>query len=233
MEEWERAEGRRQAARRRKRRRRRTLLRLAGLCFVALLAWALLKALGGEPQQGEYPQQVLGVPVYTSLAPEGGKNRPGTKREIQYIVIHETGNPAAGADAKAHGKLQAGGGEGTTSWHYTVDEREIWHSIPDDEVAYHAGDGPEGEGNLHGIGIELCVNQDGDFEKTFDNAARLTGWLMHTYDIPIDRVRQHFDFSGKNCPEQIRAQDRMDRFLELARQYAKQAAEDPEAGKTS
>lgn len=233
MEEWERAEGRRQAARRRKRRRRQTLLRLAGLCFAALLAFALLKALGGQPRQGEYPQQVLGVPVYTSLAPEGGQNRPGVKREIKYIVIHETGNPAAGADAKAHGKLQAAGGEGKTSWHYTVDDKEIWHSIPDDEEAYHAGDGADGEGNLHGIGIELCVNQDGDFEKTFDNAARLTGWLMYAYDIPADRVRQHFDFSGKNCPEQIRAQDRMGQFVELARQYAKQAAEDPEAGKTS
>ena len=226
-EERERELARRRADRKKKR-RRRNLVRLAGLCFVALLAFGLLKALTGKPQPVEPPQKVLGVPVYTSLAPENGKNRPGTKREIKYIVIHETGNPAAGADAKAHGKLQASGGEGTTGWHYTVDQAEIWHSIPDDEVAYHAGDGAEGEGNLHGIGIELCVNQDGDFEKTFDNAARLTGWLMNAYDIPADRVRQHFDFSGKNCPEQIRAQDRMDRFVQLAQQYAQQAAEEEE-----
>ena len=125
----------------------------------------------------------MGVPVYTELAPEGGDNRPGTKREIRYIVIHETGNPAEGADAAAHGRLQANGGEGKTGWHYTVDDHEIWHSFPDDEVAYHAGDGRDGDGNLYGIGVELCVNADGDFEMTFDNAAKLTGWLMHTYHL--------------------------------------------------
>ena len=27
---------------------------------------------------------------------------------------------------------------------FTVDDTEVWHSIPDDEVAYHAGDGAEG-----------------------------------------------------------------------------------------
>ena len=217
---------RRQAERRRKRRRRRTLIRLIGLCAAALLGVGLLKALNRGPGEGAYPEQVLGVTVHTSLAPAGGKNRPGTKRAIKYIVVHETGNPAAGADAQAHGKLQAGGGEGTAIWHYTVDDHEIWHSIPDDEKAYHAGDGAEGEGNLHGIGIELCVNQDGDFEKTFDNAARLTGWLMNEYHLSADRVRQHFDFSGKNCPENIRAQDRMGEFVALAERYAQQAAEE-------
>lgn len=225
-EEWSQGTSRAQARRRRKRRQRQALIRLAGLCVAALLALGLLKALNRAPAESAYPEQTLGVTVRTSLAPEGAPNRPGTKRTIRYIVIHETGNPAAGADAEAHGTLQARGGEGTTGWHYTVDDHEIWHSIPDDEKAYHAGDGAEGEGNLHGIGIELCVNQDGDFEKTFDNAARLTGWLMNEYHIPASRVRQHFDFSGKDCPENIRAQGRMEEFVALAESYAKQAAEE-------
>ena len=216
----------RQIRRRKKRRQRQALIRLAGLCAAALLALGLLKARNRGTVGGVYPEQVLGVTVPTQQAPEGGPNRPGTKRTIQYIVIHETGNPAAGADAQAHGELQARGGEGTTGWHYTVDDQEIWHSIPDDEKAYHAGDGAEGEGNLHGIGIELCVNQDGDFEKTFDNAARLAGWLMNEYKIPASRVRQHFDFSGKDCPEIIRAQGRMEEFISLAESYARQAAEE-------
>ena len=129
--------------RRRKRRKRRgcgLLLGLMVMAGVAFGAWRLLKA----PTEGLYPEDVLGVPVYTQLAPEGAQNRPGTKREIRYIVIHETGNTAAGADAAAHGQLEAKGGEGTTGWHYTVDDTEVWHSIPDDEVAYHAGDGAEG-----------------------------------------------------------------------------------------
>ena len=104
-----------------------------------------------------------------------------------------------------------------------MDDTEVWHSIPDDEVAYHAGDGAEGDGNLHGIGVELCVNADGDFEKTFDNAARLTGWLMNAYDLSADQVKEHYDFSGKNCPQTIRENGRMEEFVALAEQYAQQA----------
>ena len=35
----------------------------------------------------------------------------------------------------------------------------IYHHLPDDETAYHAGDGMEKNGgNMNGIGIEMCVN---------------------------------------------------------------------------
>ena len=105
--------------RRRKRRKRRgcgLLLGLMVMAGVAFGAWRLLKA----PTEGLYPEDVLGVPVYTQLAPEGAQNRPGTKREIRYIVIHETGNTAAGADAAAHGQLEAkaerGPPAGTIRW---------------------------------------------------------------------------------------------------------------------
>lgn len=203
-------------------------LLLGGVLVIALgvLAWKIWLRPGAD---GQFPEDVLGVPVYTDLAPQGGDNRPGTKRTIQYVVIHETGNTAAGADAAAHGRLQAGGGEGKTSWHYTVDDHAVWHSIPDDEVAYHAGDGRDGDGNLHGIGVELCVNADGDFEKTFDNGARLTGWLMATYDIPADHVKEHFDFTGKNCPQTIRESGRMEEFVKLAGQYKEQVLREQEA----
>ena len=103
-----------QAPKRRKKKRKtrgvRWILAVFLLAIVAGLAWRFLHG----RVEGQYPEDVLGVPVYTELAPEGGDNRPGTKREIRYIVIHETGNPAEGADAAAHGRLQANGGEGKT-----------------------------------------------------------------------------------------------------------------------
>ncbi len=49
---------------------------------------------------------------------------------------------------------------------------------------------------------------------------------MNEYKIPASRVRQHFDFSGKDCPEIIRAQGRMEEFISLAESYARQAAEE-------
>lgn len=65
--------------------------------------------------------------------------RPGIKMDPQWITIHETDNTSKGADAEAHARLQASGNSRTASWHYTVDDHEIWQSIPDNEVAWHAG----------------------------------------------------------------------------------------------
>ena len=51
-----------------------------------------------------------------------------------------------------------------------------------------------------GIGIELCVNEDGNFESTFENAARLTARLLQLHQLELSAVRQHNDYNGKNCP---------------------------------
>ena len=164
--------------------------------------------------------QVYGVPLYQMLMKEGSAGRPGTHRTVRYIVIHETANTNPGADAQAHAGLLQSGQNGTTSWHYSVDDHEICQSIPDDEIAYHAGDKrKEGGGNACGIGIELCVNQDGDFEKTFPNGAKLTAFLLQEYHLGIGAVKQHADFMEKNCPSTIRDQGRWPEFLQLVEQY--------------
>ena len=75
------------------------------------------------------------------IAPVSDQNRPGTiKPSTEYITVHDTANNAAGANASAHANYVSQGGGGT-SWHYTVDEKGVYHQIPDNEVAYHAGDG--------------------------------------------------------------------------------------------
>lgn len=161
-----------------------------------------------------------GVPVQTLYIREGDAARPGIKRKIKYIVLHETGNSAKGADAARHAMYLRFNNEDDTSWHYTVDEKEIYHHIPDGEVAWHASDGLDNPGgNRNGIGIELCVNSDGDFERTFDNAARLVAVLLDAYDLKPDDIRQHADFTNKNCPETIRNNGRMEAFVTLVEQY--------------
>lgn len=199
------------------------MMRLLILVFIAALGFLVWQRFGRT--KGVYLKQVFDVPVETRLVAEGRKNRPGKKRNIEKIVIHETGNTSEGADAAAHAKLQADGGMGTTSWHYTVDDHVIYHSIPDDEIAWHAGDGADGDGNVHGIGIELCVNADGNFEKTFDNGAKLAGYLMAVYDLPREALTQHFDYTGKNCPQTIRETGRWEEFAAKTAEYQKQAEE--------
>ena len=126
----------------------------------------------------------------------------GTNKK-QYITVHQTGNTSKGADAGAHARLQANGNNRNASWHYQVDDKEIIQSFSDDAQCWHAGDG-KGPGNLHSIGIELCINSDGDYKKTLENGAELVRHLMDKYNIPIINVKQHNHWSGKNCPAQIR-----------------------------
>lgn len=68
-------------------------------------------------------------------------NRPGTiKESTQYVVVHDTASSAPTANEYAHARYVTNGGGGT-SWHYSVGDNASIHQIPDNEVAYHAGDG--------------------------------------------------------------------------------------------
>lgn len=127
----------------------------------------------------------------------------GTNKK-QYITVHQTGNTSKGANAGAHARLQANGNSRSASWHYQVDDKEIIQSFSDNAQCWHAGDG-RGTGNLNSIGIELCINSDADYKKTLENGAELVRHLMAKYNIPINNVKQHNHWSGKNCPAQIRA----------------------------
>ncbi|MGI6029879.1 MAG: N-acetylmuramoyl-L-alanine amidase family protein [Eubacteriales bacterium] len=188
------------------------------LLALAVLAGCFVLLNGRGASRDARLEKAADIAIQTQWVPEGSPGRPGEKREIRYVVIHETGNPTEGADAANHSVFLQSGTGGTTSWHYTVDDHAIFHHIPDDEVAWHAGDGSDGDGNLHGIGVELCVNPDGDFEQTLCNAAVLTAELLRAYDLKLEDVKQHHDFSGKNCPETIRGEDRWEEFLEMVRE---------------
>src|SRR5690554_4718789 len=120
----------------------------------------------------------------------------------KYIVIHETANTRAGADANAHARLQASGNSRQASWHYTVDDKEIVQSFEDNAQCWHAGNKYYNENS---IGMEICVNEDGNFKKAVENAAAPTRHLMRKYNIPESRVIQHNAASGKNCPANIRS----------------------------
>ena len=81
------------------------------------------------------------VPTYEQICPISDQNRPGiVKISTEYITVHDTANNSSGANAKMHANYVQGGGGGT-SWHYSVDQDNIYHQVPDNEVAYHAGDG--------------------------------------------------------------------------------------------
>ena len=163
-----------------------------------------------------FPKEVYGVPVFTKLIDTNTSARTGEKRIIKYIVIHETDNFEKGVGAANHATFLKNNNKSPTSWHYTVDDKEIYHHIPDDERANHAGDK---EGNDYGIGIELCVNEDGDFNQTFDNATKLVAYLLKSYNLDISAIKTHHDFTGKECPHNILKNKRLEEFKEKVRYY--------------
>ena len=134
-----------------------------------------------------------------------GRQIGGTraKSNIKFIVIHYTGNPGKGANANAHYRyLQSATRYGSA--HYFVDDHEIIQVIGDNQVAWACGDN-QGHGralngctNQNSISIEMCVNSDGNFDKTLYHTIELTKELLRQY--PHARVCRHYDVSRKSCP---------------------------------
>jgi N-acetylmuramoyl-L-alanine amidase len=147
----------------------------------------------------------LSLTVREAIIPEDNENRPGYAMVPEYVTVHETSNYAAGADAEMHRRFVAnGGGSAGVSFHWVVDDKEAIHLVPDDEVAWHAGDGATGTGNRQSVAIETCVNSGSDWSLTRRNLAILTAQLMHRHGIPLVNIVQHNFWSGKNCPLIIR-----------------------------
>lgn len=120
---------------------------------------------------------------------------------IEYIVIHDTGNKSKGADANAH-FLFFNSGDKQSSAHYFVDDKQILRIIKDENKSWAVGDGRGKYGitNQNSLNIEMCINFDGNFEKTYSNTLNLTKYLIEKYKIPIEKVVRHYDASRKICP---------------------------------
>lgn len=146
---------------------------------------------------------IRGIPLTRQIIPIRVNNRANTPMVPLYVTIHNTANYSAGANAQAHANLQSNGNGGSyTSWHFTVDDHSIFQSLPMSEIAYHAGDGM-GMGNGRTVAIEICENADGNYAKAEQNAALLTARILFELGLPADAVKQHHDWSGKNCPQNI------------------------------
>ena len=143
------------------------------------------------------------LPIKKKLIKYNYSSRNG--QSIKYIVIHDTGNSRAGADAEAHYKY-FNGGDRQASAHYFVDDKGILQLVEDSQASWHCGDGKGKYGitNQNSIGVEICINADGDYEKAVTNTVDLVKHLMDKHSIPTDRVVRHYDASRKICPATMR-----------------------------
>ena len=145
--------------------------------------------------------------IIERLAPTDGKCRPCINRTgFRGITVHNTSNYSNGANALAHANLLRNGWKYvTTSWHYVIDKDYAVRCIPENEVAWCAGDG-NGDGNFKTINIEICDNRDGDIRAATDNAVLLCADILRRNGIKdvSGHLFQHNHWTGKDCPYDIR-----------------------------
>lgn len=139
------------------------------------------------------------------------------ENSARYIVVHNTDNFAAGADALAHAKAQYNGNLNTSVHYYTDDKKTVYQTASHGKGCWHVGVNYGGRlfgtvNNKNSIGVEMCVQSGYDFNKAFANTVEFVRQLMAETGIPGDRVVQHYDVCAKNCPSQIKKKGLWEEF---------------------
>jgi N-acetylmuramoyl-L-alanine amidase CwlA len=143
--------------------------------------------------------------IVQDFIPVGNSNRPGRKLVPTGITIHNTDNSDKGANAAAHAKYQKGADarKRQVSWHFTVDDKSVYQSLPTNEIGWHAH---SGKGNATTIGVEICMNSDLDVKAAYQRAALLVAVLAFQNKIAVPKgIFQHHDwYPVKDCPTVLR-----------------------------
>ena len=127
----------------------------------------------------------------------------------EYVTIHNTDdvNEATGTnDAEQYARATFNGNMNGVIVHFYIDETGCWQILPMNEVGYHAADGYNGTGNTKSVAIEIIMDGSGkDYDvKAEERGAKLAAWLLHKYNLGIDRMvtHQHW-YPKKYCPANI------------------------------
>lgn len=157
----------------------------------------------------QYDKEVETVSVTIHREHISQRNINGTGNPCKYIVIHETDNYSKGAGAKTHAKAQHDGNFADMSVHYYCGSDGIYQAAEHTCKCWHIGREYGGNHSIHdatnnnSIGIEICVNSDGNYTVARQNAIELVKYLLQTTGIPASRVIRHFDAKGKYCPRKM------------------------------
>lgn len=148
------------------------------------------------------------------------RNRPFLRNAERYtiydlkgVVVHWTANTMNGANSWAN-RNYFNTTNRFASAHYLVDDETVLQCLPENEVAFHVGARTYkpiglniGEGdknpNYFLIGIEMCVNEDSKWDKTYQNSVELARHLLNKYNFTIFQLYRHFDITGKDCPRMM------------------------------
>lgn len=158
----------------------------------------------------------MSVAVRQMLVPQSKYNiKCPYKMTPKSLTVHNTYN---NAPAENEAKYMTSNNR-EVSFHIVFDDKEGIQCIPFDRNAWHAGDG-NGSGNRESIGIEICYSKSGGpkFDAAERNAAQWIAAELKRRNWGVDRVKRHYDWSGKNCPHRTMANG-WQRFLDMVQSY--------------
>ena len=143
------------------------------------------------------------LPITENIAPLSNSNRPGIVRQKYYITVHDTGDVDYSAkdwsDTVYNEFNEMTGQKYEASYNYVMDNKDVYHNIPDNEVSYHAGDGSQ-EYAEYATGVygtnkypEITITADGyyaiDGVKSSIVAPTNNGKILTTADINDAGIR--------------------------------------------
>lgn len=113
--------------------------------------------------------------IIENIAPLTNENREGRKKQKYYITVHDTGDADPNHSAKFWSETvkneQWEQGKYAASYQYVVGNDGIFHNIPDDEVAWHAGDSTRYDYKLYETNVKgnnnnpiITVSDDGYYK---------------------------------------------------------------------
>jgi len=121
----------------------------------------------------------------------------GQKSNIEVPKISESTNVEWNgryANAISQSGLYTCLGENGNYWMADVYASNYWQNSSRFEVCTKGG-------NNNSIGIETSVYPGEDYNKVMRNVTNLVATLLMYYDLNLDRVLYHRNFSGKLCPQ--------------------------------
>lgn len=155
-------------------------------------------------------------------------NKSIRHKTIKYIVIHDTGNRNIGANAMNNFNYFNSRKVGSSADFFVDSTQALCVNNYRKYYTWHCGDGNGKYGitNENSVGVEMCINSDGDYDAAFKNMVKCVKSLMSELNIPIERVVRHYDASRKNCPKTFNKNGNWNKWYEFKQQLVENGDED-------
>ena len=148
--------------------------------------------------------------VIENLAPLTNENREGIKKPKYYITVHDTGdadethNALFWSTAVKEEKWEQG--KYACSYQYVVGNDGVYHNIPDDELAWHAGDSTKFDYKLYDSNVTgineypiITIDEEGYYCIDGKKSSILAPTIHKKIDdeIVIDRIAKTSDINDQ------------------------------------